>query len=307
MPDVSYAPAGTLTAILIAALLWFTGILLNEYTRTSINRLSFSGGPGNKPYTPVKPDKPKKPKEKYQLHMARAQMAGTGVTGLSGSIQGTTFLKNNVVRVKRMPNNVRNAATQFVRGLFSGTSTAWKTLTATEVSSWITAAPLYFSKRVFATAYALKGNTLFQRVNNVLTSVGVTSITTAPGIVTPGFVIVSADASGSVAGATLGIVVGEFNGAVVLPALTYMKVYATRQVDVGRSSFSKSQYRYIASFAPGASTNPLDVRADYIAKFGTPAVGQRIGFAVEVVSTIGAPVTEFGLSGKFYTSAVIGA
>jgi len=307
MPVNSYVPAGYMFSFIILALVVIAGIHLNESTRSQINRMSLGYSVAHKPYSPVKPDKPKKPKNDFRLLMARGKYAGSGLVGLSGKIQGTVFLSNNVVRVWRKPNNVRNAATQFVRGIFSGTSTAWKTLTASEISSWITAAPLYFSKKVFATAYALKGNTLFQRVNNTLTSLGLANITTAPGIATPGFVITSAVAAAAAGAATFGVTITEFSGQVVLPAHSYIKVYATRQVDIGRSSFGLSQYRLIGAFDPTASTNPLDIEADYVAKFGALVAGQRIGIAMEVTTYIATAPGSFTNSGKFFVECVVAA
>lgn len=298
----------TLFLLAIAVLIVFT---LQQDSFSQMNRMSLAFGVAAKPYGPkTQAPKPKggKGKDKLQHLMARAKYAGNGVVALSGKIAGTVFLSNNVVRVWRKPNNVRNSFTQLVRGIFSGTSTAWKGLTPTEIASWIAAAPLYFSKKVFGTAYALKGNTLFQRVNNVLDSIGIAGRTTAPGVATPSFVITAAVGAASVGGASFGVTITDFFGATTLPPDSHIKAYGTRQVDIGKSSFSPSAYRLFGTFAPAASTNPLDIFADYTARFGALAVGQRIGLALEVVTsdfTVAPGV--FGLSGKFFLEVIVAA
>ena len=293
---------------ILFAMILTLGVIVNAATRSQINRMAFGFSEGNKPYTPSteKPAKPKKPKDNFRHLMARAKYSGDAIVGMSGKVQGTVYLSNNVVRVWRKPNNVRNAATQFVRGLFSGTSTAWKTLTATEINSWITAAPLYFSRRVFGTAYALKGNTLFQRVNNILTSLALANVTTAPGIASPAFVITAITPAAAAGTATFTANITEFIGHLALPTGAYLKVYGTRQTDIGKSSFGLSQYRLIGVFAPGTATDPLDIESDYVARFGPLVAGQRIGLAFESIQVNGGGAG-FNASGRFFTSCVVAA
>lgn len=276
-----------------------------QSTRSQMDRVSLAFGVANKPYTPQKPKPKGKGKDKFMHLMARAKYAGTGVVGLSGKIAGTVFLSNGVVRVWKKPNNVRNALTQFVRGMFSGTSTAWKSLSAAEVKSWTSRSSLYFSRAVFAETHQLKGNAIFQRVNNILASIGLPPLTSAPGIATPVFIPVTEDAAGAQTGQTLTIDITDFNGATAIPAGSYVKVYATSQRNVGQSSFSPSDYRYIGFYAPTEVTNPLDVATEYIAAFGALVAGQRISLQTEVITTNG--TTTFGKSGKFTTDVVIGA
>lgn len=298
----SYALPGYMFTLVMLALLAIVFTTGSQFTRSQLDRMSLAFGVAHKPYTP--PSKPKGKKDKFQLLMARAKYAGTGVVGLSGKINGTVFLSNGVVRVWKKPNNVRNAFTQLVRGTFSGVSTGWKLLTASQVSGWITAAPLFFSKAVFGTKYALKGNALFQRVNNTLLSIGTAPTSDAPGIATPGYVLTAVAATASVGGTSFDINCTEFTGLNALPADGYMKVYATRQVDIGQSSFGPSRYRLIGFFPPTTATNPLDVYADYIARFGTLVEGQRIGFAIATITWDGSAFHE---SGRFYGDVVVAA
>lgn len=294
-----------MVTFLLLAVMLMVAFTISSDSRSQLNRMSLAFGVANKPYQPSKPKPKGKGKDKFMHLMARAKYAGTGVVGLSGKINGTVFLSNGVVRVWKKPNNVRNALTQFVRGMFSGTSTAWKTLTPAEVLSWTAQSALYFSKAVFATTYQLKGNAIFQRVNNILASLGLTPVTSCPGIATPTFIPVTEVAAGAQTGQTLTIDITDFNGGTVVPADTYIKVYATSQRNVGQSSFSPSAYRYIGFYPPTTATNPLDIATEYIARFGALVAGQRISLQTEVVSTDG--TTTFGKGGRFTTDVVIGA
>jgi len=300
----SYVSAGNLLTIIFIAVALLAGLHLNESTRNHI-RMSHAFQVDQKPYTPAPKPKPKG-KEKFRDQMARVIWSGMGITAGSGKMQGTVLQSNNIIRVKRKPNNVRNSFTQYVRGVFSGQSTAWRSLTPTEILTWTTAAPLYFSKKVLAVAHQLKGNTLFQRVNNILTSLGITNVTSAPAVAVPVYTIVSVAPAASAGGATFTAAITEFAAQTVLPATGYMKVYATRQVGAGRSSFGKSAYRLIGIYPPTTSTNPLDIHADYVARFGAPAEGNRIGIAMEVITFGGSP-PEFAQSGKFYSQVIVAA
>jgi hypothetical protein len=292
--------------IIVLLILGVLGLIMYDKSGNQMSRMTLSYGKVQ-PYPTIGAPKPKgKGKDKFMHLMARVKYSGVGIVGMSKKIQGTVFLSNNIARVWRKPNNVRNSFTQLVRGIFSGTSTAWKTLTAAEISGWITAATLAFSKKTFGTAYPLKGNTFFQRVNNTLTSLGLSNITAAPGIATPAFVVIGSVAAASVGGGSFGITITEFAAQVVLPAGAYMKVYATRQTDIGKSSFSKSAYRLIGFIAPAASTNPADIFTDYTTKFGGLVLGQKIGLAVEIIShTVSGPTSSFGASGKFYSTCIV--
>lgn len=292
----------TLLFLAMLSVLLFTS---SQSTRSSLDRMSLAFGVAAKPYPPLKPKGKGKGKDKFMHLMARAKYAGTGVVGLSGKIAGTVFLSNGVVRVWKKPNNVRNAFTQFVRGMFSGTSTAWKSLTPTEVLSWTAQSALYLSRAVFAEKRQLKGNAIFQRVNNVLASIGVAPMTSCPGIAAPVFIPISETATGAQTGQTLTIDITDFNGATAVPANTYVKVYATSQRNVGQSSFSPSDYRYIGFFPAATATNPLDIATEYIARFGALVAGQRISLQTEVVTTNG--TTSFSMGGRFTTDVVIGA
>jgi len=66
-------------------------------------------------------------------------------------------------------------------------------------------------------------------------------------------------------------------------ASTRILVWATPAVSPG-VNFVKSEYRLIGDFA-GNAASPYDFEADYLAKFGEPAVGSKVFVALQTVNT----------------------
>ena len=280
---------------------WIIGVYLWHF-----NRLVFYHA--IKPYTPQEP-KPKKPKMSFRHLMARVKYAGTGAVSLSGKIGGTVFTNGGVfgpfVRVWRKPRRIRNAATTLVRGVLSGISSSYKTLTPAQIATWVAAKPDFIRKNVFGEIKHLTPNLIYQRVNNILVSLGLAAIPDAPAVGSTDSVTAMAGAA-SVGGGTFTITPVLFSGGIVLPANTYAKVYATRQVNDSKQSFGKSDYRYIGFFAP-AQAIPIPVFADYTAKFGGLVLGKNISICTELVSYFSGTPGVFAKTGLTYATVVVAA
>lgn len=170
---------------LLLAVAWMIGLILHSATYDQMRRMSYGFEMG-KPYTPQepKPTKPKRPH--FQDLMARVKYAGTGAIAISGKIGGTVFSNSGVmgpfIRNWAKPRNVRSAATTLVRGVFSGISSAFKTLTPSQVNTWNSARPDYTRRNVFGDIKHLTPNELFQRINNILTSLGLASVDVSPAV-----------------------------------------------------------------------------------------------------------------------------
>jgi len=273
--------------------------------------MSLAFGVENKPYTPSKPKPKGKGKDHFQHIMARVKYAGTGAVAISGKIAGTVFTNSGsngaFIRVWAKPRNVRNSLTQLVRGVFSGVSSAWKTLTPSQITAWNEAAVLYLRKNVFGDIRSLKGNTAFQRVNNILISLGLSPVTDPPTIAAPAFVITAAAATAAAGTPAFGIQITEFGGQALLPANVYIKAYATPQVPSSQSSFGKPRYRYIGFFPPTTDTTPLDILSDYVARFGALTAGSKISVSLEVIVSVSGGPNYFGKSGLFTCDVVVAA
>lgn len=227
-----------------------------------------------------------------------------GIVAWSGKIQGTVLLNNNVARVWRKTKTVRDTSTNYVKGIFSGISAAFKTLTPAEILAWNNAAVNYLRKNALAEVKSLTGAQAFQRVNNILTSLSVATVTSPPGIASSNGIIGLSPVA-SEGGATITCGITLFTPAVALAAGEYIKVYATPQYTASKSKFSKSNFRYIGFYTAATAINPLSITAKYIAAFGAPVLGQRIGLSFEWITTNG--TTNFKQQTRLYTDVIVGA
>lgn len=304
MCNVAQVNYNLMFSFIVLAAMLLTAYAVSKSMPSQMDRMSLAFGVAAKPFGVQKP-KPKKPKvDKFRDLMAIAKYAGTGVVGLSGKIAGTVFLNNNVVRVWHKTKTVRDTLTNLVKGTLSGVSTSFRSLTASQISAWNGGTQEYLRKNTLAEVKRLTGAQAFQRVNNVLLSLGLTGTSDRPGSAIP-TALTALSGVADESAQTFGLSMSTIAGALAaLPANTYARVYATRQVGISKSKFSKSDYRLIGIFNPAVATNPLAIETDYIASFGALVVDQRIGFAIELI-TRDAVANTFAQSGRIYSDTVV--
>lgn len=257
-------------------------------------KLGFDNG---KPYPNIADPKPKdggkgKGKDKFQHLMARVKYAGTGAIAISGKIAGTVFTiggqQGPFARVWAKPRNRRTAAQNFVRGILSGISTSWRTLSPAQADAWNAAGSgpgvsgYNLRKNVFGDSRKIDGSQLYQRVNNIILSVGGTTTATPPTTVATD-AILAILSTASLTGPAFTSMITTFGGATAVPANTYLKVFATPQKGANQSFFGASDYRLLAVFPATTVINPLVLLSSYTAKFGTLSVGARIGLKMEFI------------------------
>lgn len=234
------------------------------------------------------------------------KQSGVGSTNISGKIGGTVWNKNGTLRIFAMPRNRRTAAQQLVKGLLSGISSAFQSLTSSQVTAWNSSAasdnPNSVRRTAFGDIRSLTGSQMYQRINNILISIGQAVMSDAPGAVSND-AIIGMTATAASGGPSFVIDPTLFSGGVVLPANTYLKVYATNQTSNGRSFFGASKYRFIGYFSPADSIVAMDILSLYTAVFNPLVAGQKIGVAAELITTDG--TTTFGKTGKAYATAVV--
>lgn len=263
--------------------------------------------------------KPKKPKgnKRFNEGFERGilfvclllKWSGTGPEIGSGKLGGTVFLKGGAsgpsARVLAFPRNRRSGPQQYVRGLFSGISTAFRALTAAQIDAWNQAAnntnATALRVNVFGDQKVVSGAQLWQRVTNILIQLGLPPYTTPPVAGTTESILAATLVADSVAPAmTLDLTL--FGGGAALPANTYLIVQGTSQRSASVSSFGKSQYRAFGVYDP-AEVIPVDIEADYIAKFGALIAGSRVGVRARLVFDDGAGT--FSLGGWVYAQAIV--
>lgn len=257
-----------------------------------------------KPYTQevqtaIKPEKPKpvkKPKRGEEQSAFGAivlmlfKMSGIGMVLASGKLGGTVInsggQQGQFARVLAIPKNRRTSLQVLARGIFSGISSAWKALTAAQVTAWNSSAAddaaTSLRRNVFGDVRNLSGNQLFQRVNNILQALGIAPYSSPPTVGTTD-AITSVTAAADASSVSFGLAITTFGAATTVPANTSVEFYASAQKGTGRSYFGKSQLRLVGTYPATTAINPLDVVADYTAQFGALIAGSKIGYEVRFI------------------------
>lgn len=201
----------------------------------------------------------------------KIKFSGVGIVAGSGKLNGTVMSRNRggaYARTKVTPINPNTPAQQLIRQNLAALSSTWKTLTAAQMDAWNNAVGDWQTTDVFGDLRSPSGKNLFTRLNANIASVGgVVPITDPP---LPGDV-----APINATGLAIALGALQFDINYTTPsATTSVQVWATPGLSPG-ISFVKSEYRLIKSFVGGVA-GPDDISAAYIAKFGMPAVGQKV-------------------------------
>lgn len=207
---------------------------------------------------------------------------GAIITDGRNKVGGHVLSKNrsgSYMRTKVTPVNRQSDAQTTVRARLASLSAAFRGLGASSVALWNNAVSMYKTTDIFGDIHNPTGLTLYQRLNNNLAKIGVVAISTPPNpiavtIFTSGSIVVD-NSSNSV----------TLTYAPAVPSSPLEKIYvsATPAVSPGRS-FVKSDFRYIGTYA-AADISPLDISANYIAKFGhVGAAGQKVFVKVQHIS-----------------------
>lgn len=221
---------------------------------------------------------------------AKILWSGVGIVDGRGKLQGTVLTKNrsgSAMRVKVTPVNRRTSFQQSVRVQFGAFASAFRALTASQISAWNAAAAAGFkTNNIFGNPVSGSGLNLYVGLNKNLATVGVATISDPPSaeaVSSPLGIAPSA-----AAGADTMFLNAEFSGGTdVVPANTAIVVSATPPVSNG-VSFVKSLLREIDFIDAAGDTGTTDLQTAYEARFGNLVAGQKIFLqAVAVNKTTG--------------------
>lgn len=197
------------------------------------------------------------------------------VSGMSGKLNGSVLFKGrngDVIRTKVTPVNPNTTAQSLVRSVLAYLSSKFRTLTQAQIAAWNSAVANFAKTDIFGDLRNPTGLQLYVKLNANLANVGAAYIAVPPNI---------NDAASGAAGldeltvssdvSDTEMIVGR--GATV-PAGMALVIEATAPQSAGRN-FVKSQFRKIKSLA-AAVVDDTDIWADYVAKFGAPAAGDKV-------------------------------
>ena len=215
--------------------------------------------------------------------MARIKF-GMMMTDARGKLGGQVFSKTRsgaIVRTKVTPVNPRSVAQANARAILGDNSGKWATLTEEQRLSWIAAADNVVKTNIFGDNYKPSGKNLFVGTNANLTVASLAVMTTAPDLRSPGSV------------SEINVIVDKTAGDILV---TYGQISADNQAKVvikATRPFSAGKYNFsgqsvIINVSPiGTPIEEGDLYAAYVARFGIPAIGTKIGFEFFLISSTG--------------------
>lgn len=195
-----------------------------------------------------------------------------------GKLNGSVFSKNRggaYVRTKVTPTNPQTSYQSLVRSRLANFSAAWRGLSESVRAQWNASVSTFARTNVFGAQKLLSGHQLYVGLNSQIEAAGGSAITSPPlplGATSLTALAIAIDISDTEVEATF---------APTVPTGHAMVVEATAPMSPGISNYS-NQFRQIAVTA-AAATSPQNYWADYIAKFGAPAAGQKVALRLRNV------------------------
>lgn len=215
--------------------------------------------------------------------MARIKF-GMMMTDARGKLGGHVFTKARsgaTVRTKVTPANPQSLAQSVARTRLGALSQSWSSLTEEQRVAWNSRALEVGKTNIFGDSYYPSGKNLFVSVN--------TSVLLAGGVVVPVPPInveipniINAEFIVEVGATSISSAL-DYEGST---ADTVTLLMATKPSSAGKFNFS-GQYSLFLSFPAGDNiSNPVDAYNAYVARFGNPAIGQKISFQFYTVNRV---------------------
>jgi hypothetical protein len=201
---------------------------------------------------------------------------GGGVAGISGKVGGTVYARNKTGAYARnwvnpvFPNSTKQQA---VNNTFASLISEWKALTAAQQQAWETAAPNYPYTNRLGESSQYTGQQLFNHLNMNLLTVGLSiiPIPAAPGTFSSiyAFALTMSNTAGV-------LTTAEWEASDNGLATESLIIEMTPVISSGITKPAKGYFKQTLVVNTAASAILIDVATEYIALFGSPALGSRI-------------------------------
>jgi len=202
---------------------------------------------------------------------------GMIVTDGRGKLGGQVFSKNRggaYIRTKVTPTNPQSTAQTVVRQSFAEYSQNWSALSATLITAWNAAVSSWSKTDIFGDLRNPTGKNLYLRLNQNATLAGYPSIDSPP------------EKGEMVSGIVTTVVFNPNNTEVVLDGRYVGSgarvVISSSGVVSNGTSYVKNKLRVINT-GLGSTLDDIDTYDNYVVKFGTPVVGQKVFFGIKYV------------------------
>ncbi len=196
----------------------------------------------------------------------------------SGSVAGQTYSRNRFgqyIRTRAIPVNPNSPAQAAVRNSLADNSQAWQALTAPQRLAWNNYSALHPRSDSLGQSITLSGFQSFVGVNSLLSMLAIANVTAPP--LEPAFTPADVNNVDSPGGLDI-----EIDFAAAVAAKEWL-LYSSPPKSLG-TAFNRD-YRFLSAIGVVAAPGAESVTADFVAKWGTLAVGQR--FFVRMIQQIG--------------------
>lgn len=200
-------------------------------------------------------------------------LLGGGVSGLSGSIGGTTFSRNSngaYARNKVTPVDSKTPEQLAARSIFTAISTSYRDLTPAQRAGWKDGAPNFPYVDVFGQSKTYTGNQLFMKLNMNLVGVEASTISNLP-TPEPLFALLGLGLKALVSTSEL-----VFLNPQTVPTGYRGEVYFSPPVSNSRDFYDVKAMRRFGFIESSVPIGSQDYYADYVARYGVPLEGQKI-------------------------------
>lgn len=226
--------------------------------------------------------------KRINLILLKILWSGIGIVDGRGKLGGTVMTKSKqgaTARVKVTPVNRRSTAQSLIRGIFTGFSQRFRTLTATQIAAWNALGTSGFkTHNIFGNAVGKSGINLYVKMNSTLVIIDQAPIDNAPSATDSPTALLTLETT-CVAGTSLLPKAGFFSGSSVVPANNSVLYTATPVLSPG-VAFVKNQLRVIGVQGAATDTSTTSILGNYEAKFGTLTAGDEFVFSAQTVNNL---------------------
>ena len=192
--------------------------------------------------------------------------------------RGGTYFRHHAI-----PTQPRTPAVRAVRNQLAAFSSAFKALTAAQISGWNALGSTVTLKSKLGTTYNPTGQQLFVSCNKHLAEINITTtLTTAPTIPSIPAISTFAITQGGTAAAPATVTAINYTLSPALPSNYGVVVRASSTQSAGRTFIGKSKYRTLAGYNP-ATGAPASLLTIFTNKFGPLPQNGVISFALRLV------------------------
>lgn len=210
---------------------------------------------------------------------------------MRGKVNGTVFSKNKggaYARTKVTPTNGRTLAQTLVRQSLASFSAGWRGLTGAQREGWNSGAINFPRTDVFGNVKILSGLQLFVSLNQNLNTIISGSLDNVPA---PQPVLPFSADSVAVGGVSSVFEVVFTWSDTMTPGSWDIVIMATAPMSPGISFFT-NRLRVLGAYdSQTAMPTAVVLGAAYLAKYGHPAVGSRVGFSFYLINQISGQAT----------------